>query len=739
MFFVLNSFAQNKTIDSLNFLLNSTKDDSTRIRLYFALATACDIQDNLKYGEPLIATIDKQISRTPDEKKKRELIILKAKALNFMLVYYGSKQVDKLFVETAQVKLSLCQQVMDSACILSSYMNIAGYYKRLGNLPMALDYYQKGLSVCTQLNYKEGIAQAQAELADMYIDQGDTAHVKELYEKVLVLTKELNNKGKYAHAIMKTGGFYNAIGDYATALKYYAKAEALFKEIKDKPGLMQIYKNTSDTYNAKKEYEKALVNCKTAVQLAEQLKNPVAVANFMGRLANIYANQLDFNNAIETINKAIQYNLEHRGAGGDMQTWLRSKLALIYFKQKDFLKAKQFSDMTLEIMKASNSFEVNIELEKLAADIDSALGNYKTAYSHYQQYVQLRDKLNSEEVRKAATKEKFQAAYDKQKALDKAEQDQKDLLANEEKRKQKMITYTVITVLLLVMVFSMLIFRSLKITRKQKEIIEVKEKETLEQKLLIEEKHKEITDSINYAERIQRSFIASKAMLDGNLKEYFVLFKPKDIVSGDFYWAAKLNNGHFALVTADSTGHGVPGAIMSLLNITSLEKAIEIHHQPFEILNATRRTIIDRLKMDGSAEGGKDGMDASLTVYDFNNKKLIISAANNPVWIVRGTEMIEIKADKMPIGKHDKQDVSFTQQEVTLQTGDVVYSLTDGFPDQFGGEKGKKFMSKNLKELLAANAHLPMPEQKQLLEHTLVNWIGHLEQIDDITVIGIRV
>ena len=178
---------------------------------------------------------------------------------------------------------------------------------------------------------------------------------------------------------------------------------------------------------------------------------------------------------------------------------------------------------------------------------------------------------------------------------------------------------------------------------------------------------------------------------------------------------------------------------MSLLNITSLEKAIEIHHQPFEILNATRRTIIDRLKMDGSAEGGKDGMDASLTVYDFNNKKLIISAANNPVWIVRGTEMIEIKADKMPIGKHDKQDVSFTQQEVTLQTGDVVYSLTDGFPDQFGGEKGKKFMSKNLKELLAANAHLPMPEQKQLLEHTLVNWIGHLEQIDDITVIGIRV
>jgi ligand-binding sensor domain-containing protein/serine phosphatase RsbU (regulator of sigma subunit) len=271
--------------------------------------------------------------------------------------------------------------------------------------------------------------------------------------------------------------------------------------------------------------------------------------------------------------------------------------------------------------------------------------------------------------------------------------------------------------------------------------------EIKEQKHIIEEKHKEITDSINYAERIQRSFLATKELLETNLNEYFVLFRPKDVVSGDFYWAGKLSNGHFALATADSTGHGVPGAIMSLLNITSIEGAIrDGNKQPSDILNETRKTIIERLKKDGSAEGGKDGMDCTLCIFDFENRKLHIAAANNPVWIVRkspsgisGADVIEIKPDKMPVGKHDKDQTSFTQQEIALQSGDVVYTLTDGFPDQFGGEKGKKFMSRNLRELLSANAHLSMQQQKEILENTFRTWLGNLEQVDDVTVIGIRI
>jgi ligand-binding sensor domain-containing protein len=290
------------------------------------------------------------------------------------------------------------------------------------------------------------------------------------------------------------------------------------------------------------------------------------------------------------------------------------------------------------------------------------------------------------------------------------------------------------------------------VIREEKEKVELANKAISKQKKIVEEKHKEITDSINYAERIQRSFLASTDVLKENLKEYFIFFQPKEAVSGDFYWAIKLRNGNFALVTADSTGHGVPGAIMSILNISSLEKAVEEGFtEPTEILGKTRKTIIDRLKKDGSPEGGKDGMDASLICFDFDSQKFTYAAANNPIWVVRtntvlqngetGPELslIELKPDKMPVGKSDKDRQSFTQNEFQLQKGDVVYTITDGLQDQFGGPLGKKFMSKKLKELLLTISHLPMQQQKDELQNVLSNWKGNVEQVDDITIIGVRI
>lgn len=298
----------------------------------------------------------------------------------------------------------------------------------------------------------------------------------------------------------------------------------------------------------------------------------------------------------------------------------------------------------------------------------------------------------------------------------------------------------VLLLIIAIFVFVKLYTKRLKDQNIQLEGIVAQRTETIvEQKRLVEHKHKEITDSINYAERIQRTFLATNDLLNQHLQNYFILFKPKDVVSGDFYWAETLTNGNFVLATADSTGHGVPGAIMSLLNITSLEKAIEHLTNPADILNHTRQTIIKRLKRDGSEEGGKDGMDCTLIVFDFNNKQLHVAAANNPVWIVRDSELIEIKPDKMPVGKHDRDQEAFTAHTLDIKEGDIIYTLTDGFPDQFGGEKGKKFMSKNLKELLATNSKLPMSEQKELLNRTFTNWVGELEQVDDVTLIGIKI
>ncbi len=287
-------------------------------------------------------------------------------------------------------------------------------------------------------------------------------------------------------------------------------------------------------------------------------------------------------------------------------------------------------------------------------------------------------------------------------------------------------------------------FRTRQLRVRQKELeqtVEERTAEVVEQKHLVEEKQKDIIDSINYAQRIQRALLASDNVLRTHLPEHFVFFRPKDIVSGDFYWASLLSNNQFALVTADSTGHGVPGAIMSMLNISCLEKAVDFEHQtsPAHILNFTRSRIINTLSKDGSTDGGKDGMDCSLISFDFANKRLTFAGANNPVWIVRNKEMIELLADKMPVGKHDKDNVPFTEQEFQLQKGDCVYALTDGMPDQFGGPKGKKFKYKPLKELLVSISHESMDDQKKIILETFENWRGDLEQVDDVTIVGVRI
>nr|MDQ3048422.1 SpoIIE family protein phosphatase [Bacteroidota bacterium] len=307
--------------------------------------------------------------------------------------------------------------------------------------------------------------------------------------------------------------------------------------------------------------------------------------------------------------------------------------------------------------------------------------------------------------------------------------------------------YTMYSVLGIVIVVSIVWWNGKRLRARAKDLkIKVDEAtiEIKEQKDLIEEKHKEITDSINYAERIQRALLASKKLLDQNLNDYFILFKPKDVVSGDFYWATKTGSSsgveNFILVTADSTGHGVPGAIMSIVNIASLkEAALQGITSPDLILNETRRLVIENLKNDGSVDGGKDGMDGCLLSFDFKNNLLSCASANNPIWIIRNKEIIEIKADRYPIGKHDKDTTPFTLHRLILQKGDVVYTLTDGFPDQFGGASGKKFKSKPLQELLLSISQEPMETQKQKLNDVFDNWKGNLEQVDDVCLIGVKI
>ncbi|MCX6312694.1 MAG: SpoIIE family protein phosphatase [Bacteroidetes bacterium] len=258
---------------------------------------------------------------------------------------------------------------------------------------------------------------------------------------------------------------------------------------------------------------------------------------------------------------------------------------------------------------------------------------------------------------------------------------------------------------------------------------------------LIEEKNKDILSSIHYAKRIQRALLASDTLLQNNLPEYFILYKPKDIVSGDFYWADEIPDGKFILMTGDCTGHGVPGAFMSLLNISIMHEVVIGMNttRPDKILNIQREAIIMSLNPPGVAERSKDGMDCVVCNFDFKNMKLEFACANNPLWILRVGDMLTFKADKQPIGIHEGDKKDFTLHSFDLRTGDIVYTFTDGFADQFGGPKGKKFKYSQLKETFLSIGNKNLNSQKDILEKTFEEWKGNLEQVDDVLVIGVKI
>lgn len=236
-------------------------------------------------------------------------------------------------------------------------------------------------------------------------------------------------------------------------------------------------------------------------------------------------------------------------------------------------------------------------------------------------------------------------------------------------------------------------------------------------------------------------------------KNFFILYKPKDIVSGDFYYAlahkpTSIKQELFFLCTADCTGHGVPGALMSMMGISCLNESIierNIYH-PGEVLDDVRKSIITSLNPEGSEEESKDGMDCALCVYDFANMNLEIALANNPLWLVRNGAVTEYTADKMPVGKYNEEMKPFRTQVIKLEKGDIIYTFTDGFADQFGGPKGKKIMVRTLKEIILENHKEPMNKQSMLLNKFVEDWKKHPdgvnsehEQVDDICLIGFRI
>jgi serine phosphatase RsbU (regulator of sigma subunit) len=398
----------------------------------------------------------------------------------------------------------------------------------------------------------------------------------------------------------------------------------------------------------------------------------------------------------------------------------------------------------------ANSDSSEVKVNK--ADINKILGEYKSLEEEKSAKETLIKSMEDTLLAKSQILDAKMAEYDQVTVRIKEQKQEMELLDEEMKVKSAQIkdsegiiskqesVITIIAVLsalgVILLLFS---FRSNNQRRKANKLLSQQKALVEKQKQLVDEKQKEILDSINYAKRIQTALMANSKMMSDNLSDHFVYFKPKDIVAGDFYWAARLPDS-FIYITADSTGHGVPGAFMSLLNISKLNDAINNNiTRPDLVLNEVKSGIIRALNPEGSSEVSKDGMDAILCRIDIHNMKLQYAAANNSFCIIRDKTIINCKADKMPVGKSHDDASLFTYNEFALQKGDMIYTFTDGYGDQFGGPEGKKFMHKQLRSILLKIAELPLSEQNAIINQRFEAWKGNLEQVDDVLVIGVRV
>jgi serine phosphatase RsbU (regulator of sigma subunit) len=730
-------FTQNQhVIDSIHNVIDNATHDSTRITNYLEL---CIVED-IKYAETILPLVNKLLAETNDAKLRKKYFQQKAEAYSWNAVKYEriQKDVSKELFFLEKV-LSTNIEAKDTLGITNAIIGIADYYTRNGNALKRLEALQNGFKKWDHLNYNIGKSKFVYLISVLFADQGDTLQALNYLEKGIELENKIGDPKRLPKSYFELGLFYARLNYNDKAITYYLKSIEKYNLSNQKKFIPEIYLKLGQAMQANGDLKKASETFEVGYKLAEELKDSRVAFFLMIAIGSLDEQMGNYQKAIDQHQKT--YVISRRLNKNYIAEWLScSALAKDYIALKNYEKAKLFSHEALTAIKKGANIKEIFEAEKLVYKIDSIRHDFASAYIHYYEFIKLGNQLNDENVKKFIAREKFQSDLESQKKQAIAEQERKDVVNEKENKNKNSIIIGVSVILLIVLALTLLIFRGLKQNQKINKELIIKNKIIEKQKYDVEHKHQEITDSINYAERIQRSFLATKSQLDENLKDYFIMFQPKDVVSGDFYWAHTLKNGNFALVTADSTGHGVPGAIMCLLNTSSLEKAVELGiSEPAEILNHTRKTIIDRLKKDGSIEGGKDGMDCSLISIDPSKTKLTYSAANNPIWIIRDNKIIELIANKMPVGKHDHDSVSFTQHEIELQKGDLIYTLTDGFPDQFGGPKGKKFMYKKLKEFLINISQLPMKEQKEQLEIAFKNWKGDLEQVDDVCLIGIRV
>lgn len=717
--------AQNSTIDSLKNVLNDLPESKERVEALFDLFT------EYEYVDPDIA-----------EQYINDAIILSEKIGDSTLIGLSYRKKGWLYEDISkpiqalkiQLKtLEIFENLKDQQNIANSYGNIGNIYDLIGDFEKALEYQHKSLSINEQIlaSTKDSIA--------------------------IIKAKE----GK-SYAISNLGGIYKQVGNLDKSLDFQLQSLEMEKEANNIYGMAISYNSIGVIYKSKGELEKAKSYLYKSLDLSRESGPPLNIANCYLILSIIAEKEKQYNTTLIYLDSAKEIMKDQN----DINTLcnLEYNRANTYFKMHDLKNAEKLALNAFELSKKAESITLTKVSSHLLSDIYIQKQNYKPALEYYKESIKYRDSLYSLKNEEAFTKKDLEFEFANERFKDSIEnaelQNIKDLQIKQKEAviaKEKTFKTALIIGLSLLVLIAFVLYRGMQRKKKDHQIISEQKIEVEKQRdfanqqkqiaedqaNLLEEKNKEITDSITYAKRIQSAILPPQKLFKQNLNNSFILYKPKDIVAGDFYWMEQVEKT-ILFAAADCTGHGVPGAMVSVVCNNGLNRSVREYEltKPARILDKTREIVLK--EFEKSEEDVKDGMDIAIVSIEENettgNYSLQYAGAHNPLWIIRkrAEEVEEIKADKQPVGKY-AEEKPFTNHEISLQSGDTIYVFSDGYADQFGGERGKKFKTANFKKLLLSIQEENMERQQILLDEAFEEWRGKIEQIDDVCVIGVRI
>lgn len=569
-------------------------------------------------------------------------------------------------------------------------------HDNLGQYAEALLASQNSLKLYLEVEDKEGEAHCYNDIGVLHYYRGDQILSQEYLNKGLAIFQDLNDTLGVSLYYCNMGNSVFEDGDYERALKMYKKGLEFDLLLHDLEGESITLSNIGETYIYTKEYDKAEEALIRSLAAAEESGDTWTISNPLRGLGELYQLQGRTDDAIAIIKRSVELSKKI-----DALPELSEAYDLLYRLYKE-VGSSDSSLLYLELHKAANDSIFNQSSERL-------IGEMEMKY-------QIKDK--AKEIQLVNTARNLEdLKHQKEMAL---------LWAG--------LGGFCLILLLMIRGFLLNKKANRKLTE-QNTLINEKNEQLQYAYHEIEDKSNEILDSIRYAKRIQSAILPPAALVNEYLKNSFVIYKPKDVVAGDFYWLEQ-KEGKVLFAAADCTGHGVPGAMVSVICNNGLNRSVHEYGlmEPGKILDKTREIVIKAFER--SEDDLRDGMDIALCSIEGNT--LEYAGANNPLWLVRNGEILETKANKQPIGKF-RDPMPYTTHTIDLQQGDTIYLFSDGYIDQFGGTRGKKLKARAFRDILISVQDKTMQEQKRIIDSTFEQWKGSLEQIDDVCIIGVRV